>query len=366
MPFATKESKAEHNRKYRADRKVPLMMQRMQKRGQTRISQRAYDLIKDEASPEWLSTLKIIGGELRQTPSTTQTEKQRVSGRVKVSPDRVKELIDANPKYSAGTRKIYKSKVNSLMKLLCANQKDFSCIYTKINAKVSIIKREYKDATGYLRFMAAMIDEFPEEIGRHVAKQNVAILNRRKTAEVNAQQGKTIENNQQREASTDWKAEYDKMVQHFVETDELKAIKALYIDGVRDHKGVIRMIPRNYFRAMKVVENQKQVFNKVDNFYVKSSGTIIVNDYKTQKFYKQIKHRLPKGVRAIMNKLIGNNRTVFEGSVESMNAKVRQAIGVGVDDYRRIMKHRAQSEGLSVEAIAKAMAHAPATGIVSY
>ena len=365
MPFATKESKAEHNRQYRADRKVPLMMQRMQKRGQTRISQRAYDLIKGEASPEWLSTLKIIGGELRETPTTTQTEKQRVSGRVKVSPDRVKELIDANPKYSAGTRKIYKSKVNALMKLLCADQRDFSCIYTKINAKVSIIKREYKDATGYLRFMATMVDEFPEEIGRHVAKQNVAILNRRKAAEVNAQQGKTIETNQQREAATDWKVEYDKMVQHYVETDELKAIKALYIDGVRDHKGVIRMIPRNYFHGLKVVSNQKQV-NKVDNFYVKSSGTIIINDYKTQKFYKQIKHRLPKGVRAIMNTLIGNKTVIFEGSAESMNAKVRQAIGVGVDDYRRIMKHRAQSEGLSVEAVAKAMAHAPATGIVSY
>jgi hypothetical protein len=213
--------------------------------------------------------------------------------------------------------------------------------------------------------MATMVDEFPQEIGRHVAKQNVAILNRRKTAEVNAQQGKTIETNQQREAATDWKAEYDKMVQHNVETDELKAIKALYIDGVRDHKGVIRMIPRNYFHAMKVVQNQKQA-NKVDNFYVKSSGTIVINDYKTQKFYKQIKHRLPKGVRAIMNKLIGNETVIFEGSVESMNAKVRQAIGVGVDDYRRIMKHQAQSEGLTVEAIAKAMAHAPATGIVSY
>jgi hypothetical protein len=46
--------------------------------------------------------------------------------------------------------------------------------------------------------------------------------------------------------------------------------------------------------------------------------------------------------------------------------KVREAIGVGIDDYRRIMKHKAQSDGYSVEAIAKAMAHSPTTGNVSY
>lgn len=364
MPYATKEAKRAHNDRYHVENKARLMVARMQKRGQTRIGQRAYDEIKDEAPPEWLQTLTIIQGKLKATPTAAQEEKQRIrQGRAKISVDRAKELIDTMD-VADSTKRNMKSMVNSLVKLLCIEKNDFLCVYTKINAKVDLIKREYKNPSTMIQFMKTMIDKH-ESIRNRVPQQNRNILNRRAATEATKQEAKKIETTKQRDAETNWAAEYERIAQHDAPTEELNAIKALYIDGVRNDKGTLTMIPRNYFHGMRVVQNQKQT-NKTDNFYIKSSGTIIINDYKTKKQYGMIKYRLPKAVRATLNKYVGNKGTLFEGTADVMNTKVRKAIQSGIDDYRRIMKHKFQADGIGVEAIAKAMAHAPTTGNVSY
>jgi hypothetical protein len=365
MPYATKEAKRAHNARYHADNKARFIVARMQKRGQTRIGQRSYDEIKDVAPREWLQTLTIIQPKLKATPTTTDEEKQRIrKGRAKISPDRVKEMID-NMDLANRTKANYKSMVNALVRLLCIDKNDFTCIYTKINSKIELIKREYKNPNPYIQFMKSMIDNH-EPIRRLVPQQNRNILNRRAASEVTTQEAKKIETNKQRDAETDWAAEFEKMKGHVTVTDELNAIKTLYIDGVYNDKGVLTMIPRSYFYDTKVVLNQKQV-NKQDNFYIKSSGTLVINDYKTKKQYGMIKYRLPKAVRATLNKYVGTKPRLFGSQTPTtMLNKVREAIGFGIDDYRRIMKHKAQSDGYSVEAIAKAMAHSPTTGNVSY
>jgi len=365
MPYATKEAKNAHNARYNAEHKPRLTIARLQKRGQTRIGQRAFDDIKDVAPPEWLQTLTIIQPKLKATPTTSDEEKQRIrKGRAKISPDRVKEMIDSMD-LADRTKSNYKSMVNALVRLLCVDTKDFTCIYTKINSKIELIKREYKNPNPYIQFLKSMIDNH-ESIRRLVPQQNRNILNRRAATEVTKQEAKKIETNKQRDAETDWAAEFEKMKGHVAATDELKAIKTLYIDGIYNDRGVLTMIPRSYFYDTKVVMNQKQT-NKVDNFYIKSSGTLIVNSYKTSKQYGTIKYRLPKAVRSTLNKYIGTKPRLFGSQIPTtMLNKVREAIGVGIDDYRRIMKHKAQADGYSVEAIAKAMAHAPTTGHVSY
>ena len=365
MPYATKEAKRAHNARYHADNKARFIVARMQKRGQTRIGQRSYDEIKDVAPREWLQTLTIIQPKLKATPTTTDEEKQRIrKGRAKISPDRVKEMID-NMDLANRTKANYKSMVNALVRLLCIDRTDFTCVYTKINSKIELIKREYKNPNPYIQFMKSMIDNH-EPIRRLVPQQNRNILNRRAASEVTTQEAKKIETNKQRDAETDWAAEFEKMKGHVTATDELNAIKTLYIDGVYNDKGVLTMIPRSYFYDTKVVLNQKQV-NKEDNFYIKSSGTLVINDYKTKKQYGMIKYRLPKAVRATLNKYVGTKPRLFGSQTPTtMLNKVREAIGFGIDDYRRIMKHKAQSDGYSVEAIAKAMAHSPTTGNVSY
>jgi hypothetical protein len=366
MPYKNPEDKKRHNDRYHVEKKVELMITRMQKRGQTRISRRGYDEIKDTAPQEWLQTLKIIGADkLKATPTTSDAEKQRVrQKRAKITPDRVKDLIDTM-NIADRTKKNYKSMVNSLVKLLCVEDKDFTCIYTKINQKISLIIREYKNPNPYLQFMKSMVDNH-EPIRRLVPTQNRNILNRRAASESTRQEAKKIEVNQQRDRETDWVAEYDKMVQHEANTDELKAIKKLYIDGVYNDKGVLTMIPRSYFYDTVVVQNQKNI-DKSMNYYVKSSGTLIINSYKTSKQYGTIKYRLPKAVRATLNKYIGAKPRLFGSQNETtMLNKVRESLGVGIDDYRRIMKNKAQRDGYSVEAIAKAMAHQPTTGKVSY
>jgi hypothetical protein len=357
MPYASKESKAAHNRSYGSQRKVPLMIARMKRLNQSRITQRAYDTIKDEADPVWLATLKVI-------KSKADEQQPARRGRVKISPNRVKELIDSNDKYSAGTKKTYKSKVDTLVRLLCANGRDFTCMYTKINQKIDTLNKEYKDPSTYLRFMAAMVDEF-EEIRQHIPKQNVGILNRRKKQAETTQQAKAIENNESRDAETDWKRSYNSMVLHPAATDELKALKTLYIQGIYDDKGELAMIPRNYFVKTKVVRRMSDT-NKIDNFYLKSTGTVILNTYKTASQYGPIKYRVPKNVRIVLNRHAGDSEYLFgDVDVSTMNRKIKDALGVGIDDYRRIMK-RKHADKYSVEQIAKAMAHAPTTGKVSY
>ncbi len=366
MPYKNRDDKKAHNQRYHAEKKAELMITRMQKRGQTRISQRGYDEIRETAPQEWLQTLRIIGADkLKAKPSTADDEKQRVrQKRAKITPDRVKELIDTM-QIADRTKKNYKSMVNALTKLLCVDTKDFTCIYTKINEKINLIIREYKNASPYLQFMKSMIDNH-ESIRRLVPQQNRNILNRRAANVSTTQEAKKIENNQQRDRETDWVAEYDKMVSHVADTDDLKAIKTLYLDGVNNDQGQLTMIPRSYFYDTVVVANQKNI-NTNQNYYVKGSGTLIVNVYKTSKQYGQIKYRLPKAVKSKINAYVGSKPRLFGSQSESaMINKVRNAIGVGIDDYRRIMKHKAQRDGYSIEAIAKAMGHAPTTGNVSY
>jgi hypothetical protein len=155
------------------------------------------------------------------------------------------------------------------------------------------------------------------------------------------------------------------MVLHPAATDELKALKTLYIQGIYDDKGELAMIPRNYFVKTKVVRRMSDT-NKIDNFYLKSTGTVILNTYKTASQYGPIKYRVPKNVRIVLNRHAGDSEYLFgDVDVSTMNRKIKDALGVGIDDYRRIMK-RKHADKYSVEQIAKAMAHAPTTGKVSY
>ena len=364
MPYANPEDKKAHNKRYHDERKVALMIARLQKASATQVTQYTYDLIKGEADGNWLNTLTIIGK--NQVPENQDKQVVR-RGRVKVSPDRAKELIDALD-VSDNTKKTYKSKVNALVTLLCDKVKDFTCIYTNINKKITILNREYTNSTSYLAFMVKMSNI--EEIGQHIPAQNKAILVRKFQSTKHTTDTQAIEKTKERNQNTDWKEEYKDLVDHVSDDvddcyKEEVVIHHLYVYGVKDKKGVLKMIPRNYFFDTKVVQSQKQT-NKTDNFYVKSSGTIIVNDFKTKKKHKPIKYQISTDDKKYINKFVGDREYLFGNiSRETMNQKIHLALGVGIDDYRRIMRHR-YLEKYSLEYVSEVMKHSPQVGEAYY
>ena len=364
MPYANPEDKKAHNKAYHDERKVALMIARLQKAEATKVTQYTYDLIRGEADGNWLKTLTIIGK--NQVPENQEKQVVR-RGRVKVSPDRAKELIDTLD-ISDNTKKTYKSKVNTLVQLLCDKVKDFTCIYTNINKKIAIMDREYTNSTSYLGFMVKMSNI--EEIGRHIPAQNKAILVRKFQSTKHTTDTQAIEKTKERNENTDWKEEYKKLVDHVSDDvddfyKEEVVIHHLYVYGVKDKNGVLKMIPRNYFFDTRVVQNQSQT-NTTDNFYVKSSGTIVVNDFKTKKKHKPIKYQLSLDDKKYINKFVGDREYLFGNiSRETMNEKIHKALGVGIDEYRRIMRHR-YLEQYSLEYVSEVMKHSPQVGEAYY
>lgn len=364
MPYANSEDKKAHNKAYHDERKVSLMIARLQKAQATKITQYTYDLIKNEAPQEWLNTLTIIGK--NQAPQNEEKQVVR-RGKVKVSPDRAKELIDTLD-VSDTTKKTYKSKVNVLVTLLCDKVKDFTCIYININKKIAILEREYTNSTSYLAFMVKMSNI--DEIGKHIPNQNKAILVRKFQSTKHTTDTEAIEKTKERNENTDWNEQYMDLVDHASDDiddtfNEEVVIHHLYVYGIKDHKGALQMIPRNYFYNTRVVDNLSQT-NKTDNFYIKKSGIILVNDFKTKKQHKSIKYKLSLDDKRYFNKFVGNKEYLFgDISRETMNEKIKMSLGVGIDDYRRIMRHR-YLQKYSLEYVSKVMRHSPQVGEAYY
>jgi hypothetical protein len=275
----------------------------------------------------------------------------------------VKQLIDELD-VSDNTKKAYKSKVNVLVALLCDKVKDFTCIYININKKIDILNREYTNPTSYLAFMVKMTNI--EEIGRHIPAQNKSILVRKFQSTKHTTDTQAIESTKDRNENTDWEEQYMNLVDHASDDiddtlNEEVVIHHLYVYGVKDKTGKLQIIPRNYFFNTKVVNTLKQT-NNTDNFYIKKSGIILVNDFKTKNKHKPIKYQLSLDDKKYLNLFVGDREYLFGNiSRETMNEKIKKSLGVGIDDYRRIMRHR-YLQNYSLEYVSEVMRHSPQVG----
>jgi len=285
-------------------------------------------------------------------------------GKPKITMEQANKIID-ELELTDTSKKTYKSKLNALMNLLCETTKDFTCVYIKISEKIRIIEREYKNPASYLSFLLKMSNT--PEISIYIPPKNKNILIRKFQQLTKTEKSKAIEKTKERNENTDWNEKYMELEDKYdrIEPNEITSddeiIHQLYVYGVKDKRGELQMIPRNYFYNTKVVLNQKQT-NKTDNFYVKKSGIIIVNDFKTKNRYKPIKYQLSTEHKQMLNKFIGDRDYLF-GNItrETMNEKIKKSLGVGIDDYRRIMRHR-YLQKYSLEYVSDVMRHSPQEG----
>jgi hypothetical protein len=66
MPYANPEDKKAHNKAYHDERKVALMIARLQKAGATKVTQYTYDLIKDEGAHRRIGGLRQYQADLQE------------------------------------------------------------------------------------------------------------------------------------------------------------------------------------------------------------------------------------------------------------------------------------------------------------
>jgi hypothetical protein len=270
----------------------------------------------------------------------------------------------------AGTKRTYNSKLNVLMKLLCKkNDDNFMCIYTL--GSVAIIKKKYKNITNqYINFMLGMVDKIPE-IKERVSVKVLALLKKAAPKATAIATAVTYRKNEERNITTDYDLEYTNLINKDTSTlNEMeKLVRMFYIDGIYDKSEKLKMIPRNYLFDVKIITNIRQN-DKINNFYIVKTGKLIINDFKTNAKYEPIVYILNSKVKdKISENLKKDSRDYLFGYNirDSFNKIISKSLGVGVDNYRRIMKRYHQKDNkYSLEYLADVMRNSVTAGIISY
>ena len=401
MPFSTKERKAEHNKQYKDTNKPMLTIRRIIKLNQKTITQKTYELIKDFVEDDLFwdkvsvrKTIQQTTNEMVQTmvpvvaqPTTTvgRTTRNKPTNTPQVNTPQVngptvsmtkttypvqlaRDFILANPVLQ--TRKTYKSRINVLIKLLCKKQDDFMCIYKK--ESFGLIKKKYKNPDQYFNFMLYMIDNVPE-IKKRVDANIVKELRKAATETKTISDANTIRTNIARQKNTDYDDEYEKLVSKDTSklNDMEKLIRQFYIYGIYGNQKTkpLRMIPRNYLFEAKIIKTQREN-DKVGNFYIEKTGTLLINDFKTKTRYEPITYNIATVVKQQISKSLKKHpRDYLFGDYErnDFNKILSKSLGTGIDHYRRIMRaHHLKDGKYSLEEIATAMKNSPTSGVISY
>jgi hypothetical protein len=267
-----------------------------------------------------------------------------------------------------GTRDTYKSRINVLIKLLCKEKDDFMCIYKE--KSIEIIKKKYKNPDQYIMFMLFMIDEVPE-IKNRVPIKLVALLRKAAVTTKAKSDANTVRKNEERAKNTDYNTEYENMITKDTTAlnDMENLIRVFYISGIYNNANKLRMIPRNYLFDVKLIKTLKEN-DKIHNFYILSTGKLIINDFKTQKKYEPIEYNIDKKVKEMISQNLKKDPREYlfgQHKRNDFNKIISKSLGTGIDDYRRIMKaHHLKDNQYSLEYIADVMKNSVGSGKISY
>jgi hypothetical protein len=179
----------------------------------------------------------------------------------------------------------------------------------------------------------------------------------------------TIRKNEKRAKNTDYNTEYINMINKdtSVLNDMEKLIRSFYINGIYDKAKKLKMIPRNYLFDVKLINNLRQN-DKINNFYIARSGTLVINDFKTKKKYDPIMYSINPNVKEMVSQNIKKDPREYlfrQNKRNDFNKIISKSLGTGIDDYRRILKAHHQNE-YSLEYIADVMRNSPTAGKISY
>jgi len=165
--------------------------------------------------------------------------------------------------------------------------------------------------------------------------------------------------------NTDYSAEYEKLLKiraKYTDYSTEHLLALLYTDGIFNNKGVLTVVPRGYFINVKIADADE--INDVENFYIPKSARLVINSFKTSKKFKY-DYILPKNIKDAINTsltlsprkwlIADNNGNPFK--LTTYWKITKNAIGVGNQDYRKIIENSFLQSGYDAVKLSNAMGH---------
>ena len=320
MPYKNKELKAANNKLYKKNNKWLLYALRMMKNGQKSVTQATYDNVKEHLSDTYVSSLRIIGSlkdnvmnmskqikiepvaekpvvhitpveppkTQRQTRQTRQTKQSVEIVRTpsvepiqkEISPEiytitEARNDIDKYPAWASSTRKIYKDRILTIMKLLgCDENEDIAkCFRNDYNNIEEIIIEKYpKSSKEYFNTVASLGKASPK-FKRLVGEDIINKYDQTRKAKQKEVVSKNLDQvnfsaaepwNNFIEAGNTLKQPYDQNA----------LIVSLYVHNP---------VARDAFGSVHMMYDGVIPDNPEANYYMVNTGELVLNEFKTSK-----------------------------------------------------------------------------------
>ena len=293
---------------------------------------------------------------------------------------------------SKGSAKTYIQRLPPLMKLLLSGSEggseDFSLIFKKntIEQIIQKLNAHYKRPSQHIQTLLYIFQRAEALQSMFGKKESEAMLTRlRKEMRTHSDREKVANRKERLNDTTDYVALYRKMFEiektlakkEKGSQDHLVALmytKAVYGNTKKD----LRLIPRNYFWAVRLVENDNQIIRKKrdgENWYNVNSGLLVIQDYKTTQKYDPVEIRLNSHVQKVIQESYAKNprKYLFETpegkryTDNNFRTQINRVLGVGIDIYRRaIINYELQVAKRPRDEISQSAAHSVETNELVY
>lgn len=267
------------------------------------------------------------------------------------------------------TKKTHINSVKSLLKIFKVNTLEEVIKNNTVDNINKVINENYKSPAGLYNILLLFFDNNEELKNTYKSKYNKLKEQTGKTKDETTLNSYT----KRLEDTNDYQTEYNNIINKTNEDDTLNLIHKLYTIGINNHKGQLTMIPRNYFKNVRLVE--EDINTESENWYNYNTGRLVINDHKTSNKFKY-NYFLPDEVVTLIEKSIQDKPRLFLFSNQLGNMpidenmlqkKIKLALGVSINEYRKIMENYfIQFKNIPIETVEKAMGHQLTTSLISY
>lgn len=267
------------------------------------------------------------------------------------------------------TKKTHINSVKSLLKIFKIDTLEEVIKNNTVDNINKVINENYKSPTGLYNILLFFFDNHEELKTTYKLKYDAIKQQTTKTKDETTLNSYT----KRIEDTKDYQTEYNNLINKTNDDDTLNLIHKLYTVGINNQKGELTMIPRNYFKNVRLVEQNIETEN--ENWYNYNTGRLVINDHKTSNKFKY-DYYLPGEVVSLIEKSIEDKPRLFLFSNQLGNMpmdqnllqkKIKSALGVSINDYRKIMENYfIQFKNIPIETVEKTMGHQLTTSLVSY
>jgi hypothetical protein len=300
--------------------------------------------------------------------------------------DDVRAVIEEHAS-SKGSAKTYTDRLPPLMKLLGpeGGSEDFSLIFKRntIDQIIQKLSSHYKRPSQHIQTLLYIFQR--AKALQSMFRDSEAMLTRlRKEMRIQSDREKVVGREERLNDKTDYVGLYNKIFQ--IEKDLAKKekgsqdhlISLMYTRAVYGNtKKELRLIPRNYFWAVRMVESDDQIIRKKkdgENWYNVNSGLLVIQNYKTTRKYDPVDLYLNSHVRKVIRESYAKNprKYLFETPAgkpytDNFRNQINRVLGIGIDIYRRaIINYELQVAKRPRDEISQSAAHSVETNELVY